>query len=217
MPRDADRRGREEEQDAHGHLPAGPLAHAVEPTGEEAEEPQDRSGSSQPAVALEQLVRPALLGQAPAAVGGSQGGEGCDPQAEARCRREPGPDPAALEQLRQEGTVRRGWLGVRIQTVTEELAEGMRLDEPSGALVASVTEGGPAERAGIKQGDVILQFDGRTVPDMRKLPRMVAETPIGKDVDVVVWRKGEQLTVQVDLGELDDVALASATTGISRQ
>ena len=119
-----------------------------------------------------------------------------------------------VEQLREGGTVRRGWLGVRIQTVTEELAEGMRLDEPSGALVASVTEEGPAERAGIQQGDVILEFDGRKVPDMRKLPRMVAETPIGKDVDVVVWRKGERVTVQVLLGDLDQVTMASATTGV---
>ena len=119
-----------------------------------------------------------------------------------------------VEQLREGGTVRRGWLGVRIQTVTDELAEGMRLEEPSGALVASVTEGGPAERAGIQQGDVILTFDGRKVPDMRKLPRMVAETPIGKDVDVVVWRKGERVTVQVHLGDLDEVDVAAATTGV---
>ena len=119
-----------------------------------------------------------------------------------------------IDQLREGGTVRRGWLGVRIQTVTDELAEGMRLEEARGALVASVTEGGPAERAGIQQGDVILEFDGREVPDMRKLPRMVAETPIGKEVDVVVWRKGSKVTVEVDLGELDDVALAAATSTV---
>ena len=122
-----------------------------------------------------------------------------------------------IDQLREGGTVRRGWLGVRIQTVTDELAEGMRLEAARGALVASVTEGGPAERAGIQQGDVILEFDGRQVPDMRKLPRMVAETPIGKAVDVLVWRKGEEVTVQVDLGELDDVALAAATSGTGEQ
>ena len=119
-----------------------------------------------------------------------------------------------IDQLREGGTVRRGWLGVRIQTVTDELAEGMRLEEARGALVASVTEDGPAERAGIQQGDVILEFDNREVPDMRKLPRMVAETPIGKAVDVVVWRKGERVTVQVDLGELDDVALAAASATV---
>ena len=122
-----------------------------------------------------------------------------------------------IDQLREGGTVRRGWLGVRIQTVTDELAEGMRLDAARGALVASVTEGGPAERAGIQQGDVILEFDGRQVPDMRKLPRMVAETPIGKAVDVLVWRKGKEVSVKVDLGELDDVALAAATSGTGEQ
>ena len=95
-----------------------------------------------------------------------------------------------IEQLRDYGRVRRGWLGVRIQTVTDELAEGLRLESATGALVASVTEGGPAEAAGIGQGDVILRFDGREVGEMRKLPRMVAETRIGKAVDVVVWRKG---------------------------
>jgi serine protease Do len=118
-----------------------------------------------------------------------------------------------IEQLRDYGRVRRGWLGVRIQTVTDELAEGLRLESTTGALVASVTEGGPAEAAGIGQGDVILRFDGREVTEMRKLPRMVAETRIGKGVDVVVWRKGEEVTLQVDLGELDEEQLAAATVG----
>jgi len=118
-----------------------------------------------------------------------------------------------IDQLRETGTVRRGWLGVRIQTVTDELAEGMRLNTTQGALVASVTEGGPAEASGIQQGDVILKFNGRVVPDMRKLPRMVAETAIGETVPVVVWRKGEEVTIDVKLGELDDVQLAAETTG----
>jgi len=118
-----------------------------------------------------------------------------------------------VAQLREHGEVRRGWLGVRIQTVTEELAEGLRLDEAYGALVASVTEGGPAEKAGILGGDVILKFNDRTVPDMRKLPRMVAETPIGREVDVVVWRKGAEMVVKVVLGELDDEQLAAVTAG----
>jgi len=109
-----------------------------------------------------------------------------------------------VKQLREFGEVKRGWLGVHIQTVTEELAEGLRLNNSQGALVASVTEGGPAEKAGILQGDVILKFDGRVVPDMRKLPRMVAETPIGESVDVVVWRRGKEKTVKVDLGLLED-------------
>ena len=118
-----------------------------------------------------------------------------------------------VAQLREYGEVRRGWLGVRIQTVTEELAEGMRLDRVYGALVASVTEGGPAEKAGIVQGDVILEFNGRTVADMRKLPRMVAETPIGREVDVVVWRKGAEEHFKVVLGELEDEQVAAATPG----
>ncbi len=118
-----------------------------------------------------------------------------------------------IEQLRDYGRVRRGWLGVRIQTVTDELAEGLRLESATGALVASVTEGGPAEAAGIGQGDVILRFDGREVSEMRKLPRMVAETRIGKAVEVVVWRKGEEVTLQVELGELDEEQLAAATMG----
>ncbi|WP_169337444.1 DegQ family serine endoprotease [Kiloniella laminariae] len=119
-----------------------------------------------------------------------------------------------IQQLRESGEVKRGWLGVHIQTVTEELAEGLRLDEASGALVASVAKDGPAEKAGILQGDVILEFNGRKVPEMRKLPRMVAETPIGREVDVVVWRKGERKTLQVDLGKLsDDVVAAVAPSG----
>ncbi|MDX1401609.1 MAG: DegQ family serine endoprotease [Kiloniellales bacterium] len=108
-----------------------------------------------------------------------------------------------VNQLRRFGEVRRGWLGVRIQTVNEELAEGLQLDRPRGALVASVTPDGPAEKAGIQQGDVVLEFNGRLVPEMRKLPRMVAETPIGETVDVIVWRKGKEVTVKVKLGELD--------------
>ncbi len=115
-------------------------------------------------------------------------------------------------QLREFGEVRRGWLGVRIQTVTEELAEGLRLGKPRGALVASVTEDGPAEKGGILGGDVILEFDGREVSEMRKLPLMVAETPIGQEVEVVVWRKGDEKTVTIQLGELDDEQIARATT-----
>jgi serine protease Do len=117
-----------------------------------------------------------------------------------------------IESLKDEGRVRRGWLGVRIQTVTEEIAESLGLDETSGALVASVTPGGPAEEAGIAQGDVILEFDGKTVDRMRGLPRLVAETSIGKAVEVVVWRGGERQTVSVSLGELpEDEELAALT------
>ncbi len=114
-----------------------------------------------------------------------------------------------IEQLRDHGKVRRGWLGVRIQTVTEELAEGLRLKRAYGALVASVTEGGPAEAAGIQQGDVILRFDSREVTEMRKLPRMVAETRIGKAVEVIVWRKGAEVELAVELGELEEEQVAA--------
>ncbi len=79
-------------------------------------------------------------------------------------------------------------------------------------MVASATEGGPAEKGGITQGDVILEFNGRPVTDMRKLPRMVAETPIGREVEVLVWRKGEEKTVMITLGELAEEQVALAVT-----
>ena len=116
-----------------------------------------------------------------------------------------------VEQLRQFGHPRRGWLGVRIQSVTDELAEGLHRVDTSGALVANVTEDGPAANAGIQQGDVILKFDGRPVDEMRKLPRMVAETPIDKQVEVLIWRDGGPKTVQVKLGELDETVTAALT------
>ncbi len=109
-----------------------------------------------------------------------------------------------IAQLKTHGHTRRGWLGVRIQTVTDEIAESLGLEEPRGALVASVTDGGPAEAAGLKQGDVILAFDGKQVEEMRNLPRIVAETPIQKSVDVLVWRKGGEEIVKVSVGELDE-------------
>jgi serine protease Do len=118
-----------------------------------------------------------------------------------------------ISQLRQTGDVQRAWLGVRIQSVTGELAEGLRLDDPRGALVASVSEGGPAAEGGIRQGDVILRFDGEKVSEMRDLPRMVAETRIGKAVDVVIWRKGQKRTVDVTLGKLEDEKVAKFTQG----
>tara|TARA_B100000686_G_C16535373_1_gene834534 strand:- start:168 stop:962 length:795 start_codon:yes stop_codon:yes gene_type:complete len=109
-----------------------------------------------------------------------------------------------INQLVEFGRPRRGWLGVRIQTVTDEIAEGLGLSEAKGALVAGVTENGPAKGAGVEPGDVILTFDGKLVVEMRKLPRLVAETMIGKDVAVEVWRKGQLITLQVMLGELPE-------------
>jgi serine protease Do len=109
-----------------------------------------------------------------------------------------------IHQLRTTGHTRRGWLGVRIQSVTDEIAESLGLGKPRGALVASVTEDSPAEDAGLKQGDVILAFDGKDVDEMRKLPRIVAETKIEESVDVVIWRKGGEEVVRVKVGELDE-------------
>lgn len=112
--------------------------------------------------------------------------------------------------LKDQGRVARGWLGVRIQSVTEALADGLGLEEPSGALVASVTAGGPAEAAGIRQGDVILRFDDKPIERMRSLPRVVAETDVDKDVVVVIWRDRQSVNVNVRLGELpSDEELAS--------
>jgi serine protease Do len=117
-----------------------------------------------------------------------------------------------IESLKQEGRVKRGWLGVRIQTVTEEIAESLGLGETAGALVASVTPGGPAEAAEIEPGDVILEFDRKKIDRMRGLPRIVAETPIGKKVEVSIWRRGEGKTVEVELGELPEEDELAALT-----
>ncbi|MEM6439232.1 MAG: DegQ family serine endoprotease [Pseudomonadota bacterium] len=111
-----------------------------------------------------------------------------------------------VAQLQEFGQTRRGWLGVQIQQVTDELAESLGLNAARGALVASVVEGGPAEDGEIEQGDVILRFDGRQVEEMRDLPRMVAETEVGKAVAVVVWRKGERQRLSVELGLLEEEA-----------
>ncbi len=108
-----------------------------------------------------------------------------------------------IGQLTEFGRTRRGWLGVRIQTVTDEIAESLGLDAASGALVAGVSEGDPAESGGMRQGDVILTFDGKEVTEMRELPRIVAETEIGKEVRVEVWRKNEKVVLGVAIGELE--------------
>ena len=114
-------------------------------------------------------------------------------------------------QLRDFGHPRRGWLGVRIQQVTQELAESVGLKDTSGAMVAGVTDSGPAEKAKIRGGDIILKFDGQDVKDMHALPRIVAETDVGKQVKVVVWRDGHEVTVDAVLDEKpSDAKLASA-------
>ncbi len=109
-----------------------------------------------------------------------------------------------IAQIQEFGHARRGWIGVRIQTVSPELAEGLRLPEAKGALIASVSPKGPAETAGIRQGDVVLKFDGRDVTEMRGLPRMVAETPVNKSVPVVVWRQGKEVLLTATVAEFPD-------------
>jgi serine protease Do len=111
---------------------------------------------------------------------------------------------AVIDQLRQFGETRRGWLGVRIQQVTDEIAESLNLKPAHGALVAGVDDKGPAKPAGIEAGDVIVKFDGKDIREMRDLPRVVADTPVGKDVEVVIVRKGKEENRTVKLGRLDD-------------
>lgn len=121
-----------------------------------------------------------------------------------------------IDQLLQFGETRRGWLGVRIQNVDESIAESLGLKEPKGALVAGVDDKGPAKPAGIEAGDVILKFDGKDVKDSKELPRIVGQTMVGKDVDVLILRKGKEITKQVKLGRLEEgekLAKASATQG----
>ena len=109
-----------------------------------------------------------------------------------------------VAQLREFGETRRGWLGVRIQSVTDEIAESLGMDTAAGALVAGVNDDGPAKSAGIEPGDVILKFAGKAIPEMRDLPRIVAETAIGDTVDVVILRKGDEKTIKVTVGRLPE-------------
>jgi serine protease Do len=111
---------------------------------------------------------------------------------------------AVVDQLRQFGEMRRGWLGVRIQQVTDDLAESLGLKPVRGALVAGVDDRGPAKPAGIEPGDVVVKFDGKDIKEMKDLPRIVADTPVGKDVPVVIIRKGKEETKTVKLGRLED-------------
>jgi len=109
-----------------------------------------------------------------------------------------------IDQLREFKEVRRGWLGVRIQRVTDEIADSLNVKPARGALVAGIDDKGPAKPAGIEPGDVIVKFDSKDVKEMRDLPRIVADTPVGKDVAVTIVRKGKELTKHVKLGRLAD-------------
>jgi serine protease Do len=109
-----------------------------------------------------------------------------------------------IEQLKTYGRTHRGWLGVKIQEVSEEIADSVGLAKPMGALVLEVTKGSPADKAGVQEGDVITGFDGKEVSEMRFLPRMVAETKSGKQVPVVVWRKGAAKTLTLRVAEMEE-------------
>jgi serine protease Do len=109
-----------------------------------------------------------------------------------------------VDQLRQFGELRRGWLGVRIQQVTDEIAESLSIKPARGALIAGVDDKGPAKPAGIEPGDVVVKFDGKDIKDPKDLSRVVADTAVGKEVDVVVIRKGQEETRKVTLGRLED-------------
>lgn len=115
-----------------------------------------------------------------------------------------------IEQLRQFGQTRRGWLGVRIQSVSPEIAESHGLAAAQGALVAAVIEDSPASEGGLLRGDIILRFDGQEVPNRRALPRIVADTAVGSSVPVIVWRDGKHISLEVTIGRLEEYELSSA-------
>ena len=108
-----------------------------------------------------------------------------------------------INQLIEFGETKRGWLGVRIQDVTKEIAEVEKLDKPRGALVASVAENSPSEKAGIKDGDIILEFNGKKINQMKELPAIVAKTEVGKNVEVKIWRDKKEIVKNVILGRLE--------------
>ena len=109
-----------------------------------------------------------------------------------------------IEDLRQFGHTRRGWIGVQIQNVTDEIAATLGLDRARGALISQLSENGPAAKSGIESSDVVLTFDGRPINKRDELPRIVAETGIDKMVDVTLWRKGQQKTVKLTVAELKE-------------
>jgi serine protease Do len=115
-----------------------------------------------------------------------------------------------IPQLKKQGKVTRGGIGVYVQKMTDDLAKSFKLEKARGALVADVIAGGAAETGGIHRGDVILKFDGKPIEEMNELPRIVAATPVGKEVQVEIWREGKPLTVKVKVGELKDEPVAQA-------
>jgi serine protease Do len=118
-----------------------------------------------------------------------------------------------IDQLSEHGKVERGWLGVHIQGLDEDLAKNLGLDEDKGALVAEVTPDSPAASAGFKQGDVILSYKGQQIDELRDLTRAVADTRAGSDVDVVVWRDGSKKTLQVEIAQMPGEDQMAALSG----
>ena len=118
-----------------------------------------------------------------------------------------------VEQLERYGETRWGWIGVRLQTPSEDLAASMHLPKSEGALVARVEKGGPAETAGLAEGDLILSFDGNEIKHARQLPRYIAEASIGQEADAVILRAGERKTIRIKVGQLEDAASAKLTGG----
>jgi serine protease Do len=122
-----------------------------------------------------------------------------------------------ISQLQKFGHPRRGYIGVKIQQVTQDIADSLGLKEAVGAMVAAVDDGGPAAKAKIQGGDVVLKFNGADIKEMRNLPRTVAETEIGKTVPVVVWRDGKQVTLDIVVGEMPDDAKLAGKDGKSSE
>ena len=108
-----------------------------------------------------------------------------------------------IDQLIEFGETKRGWLGVRIQIVTKEIADVEKLDKPRGALVASVAKNSPSDKAGIKAGDIILEFNGVLINKMNELPKIVAQTNVGETVEVKVWRNEKEISKKIKLGRLE--------------
>ncbi len=125
-----------------------------------------------------------------------------------------------IDQLIEFGETKRGWLGVRIQDVTKEIAEIENLDEPRGALVASVAPNSPSEKAGVKAGDIILEFNGERIQEMKELPIIVARTEVGKKVKVKIWRNKKEITKTITLGRLEtseDFKVAEKDTSLKEE
>jgi serine protease Do len=118
-----------------------------------------------------------------------------------------------VAQLKGTGKIQRGWIGIRIQQVSEDIAQSVGLDKPKGALIAGMTDGGPAAKAGIQNGDIVVSFDGKAVADNRALPRMVADAQVGKTYNVEVLRKGQHKVLPITVQKLveEDTKVASAS------